>query len=117
KGGRSDGCIVGAGGVQQKRHRANGRIFESVARSLISDVEKERPRADTGVPAAVCVAKERKPAKCSIRHAGGDVSKGVGAVPRVERTAYSSWIWFLWSWSRWRVWQKANADNPRHNVN
>ena len=46
--------------------------MDSFARPLISDVEEGRTSADTGVEAAVGVAKERKPANGRVPEAGGD---------------------------------------------
>ena len=67
----SGGRIEAAGRVVQKRCRANGGVLRSLARTLISDVEKERSRTHSGVVAPVSFAPERKPAYCSVPHAGG----------------------------------------------
>ena len=44
---------------------------------MISDVEEERPRSDTGVEAAFGVAPERKPTNRRVALAGGEGKEGV----------------------------------------
>jgi len=62
-------------------------------RTLISDVEKERSRTHSGVVAPVSVAPERKPAYCSVPHAGGEVEKSVLPFRRVEPGVAAVWGW------------------------
>jgi hypothetical protein len=66
-----------AGGVKQKRGSAKGRI-------LVCDVEQKRPRSGSGVEAAFCVAKERKPTNCCVRRAGGETKEGIGPFCCIE---------------------------------
>jgi hypothetical protein len=60
------------------------RVLGSVTRTLVSDIEKQRPSADSGVEAAVRVAKERIPANCGVSHTCGEVLKGISSFRRVE---------------------------------
>ena len=84
KGGRSDSRVVGAGRVEQKRRRANGRVLDSLARSLVSNVEKKRPGTESGVKAAIGVAEERKPPNRCVSYAGSEAFKGISPFRRVE---------------------------------
>src|SRR5215211_2570411 len=70
EGERSIGRVEGAGGVEEKRYSASGRI-------LISGVEHKRSSANTRIKAAGGVAEERKPTKCCIPLASAEVFKGV----------------------------------------
>ena len=88
---RSSGRIEAAGRVVQKRRRANGGVLGSLTRTLISDVEKERSRTHSGVVAPVSVAPERKPAYCSVPHAGGEVEQGVLSFRCVEPRIAAVW--------------------------
>ena len=90
---RASGRIEAAGRVVQKRCRANGGVLGSFTRTLISDVEKERSRTQSGVVAPVSVAPERKPAYCRIPHAGGEVEQGVLSFRRVEPGIAAVWRW------------------------
>lgn len=58
---------------------------------LISDIEKERSRTHSGVLAPVSVTPERKPAHCSVPHAGGEVKKSVLPLRRVEARIAAVW--------------------------
>ena len=60
---------------------------------MISDVENERSRTQSGVVAAVGVAPERKPAYCCVPHAGGEVEQGVLSFRRVEPGIAAVWRW------------------------
>ena len=60
---------------------------------MVSDVEKERSRADTRVEAAVGVAPERIPAHSSVCNSGGEAKKGVLALGRVEPGIAAIWRW------------------------
>ena len=93
KGERSSGHVEAAGRVVQKCCRPNGRVLGSFTRTLISDVEKERFRTHSGVVAPVSVALERKPAYCSVPHAGGEVEKSVLPLRRVEPGVAAVWGW------------------------
>ena len=52
--------------------------------TLVSHIKKERPRADSGVEAAVGITKERIPTSCNVPDAGGEVKEGVLPFRRVE---------------------------------
>jgi hypothetical protein len=93
KSSRSSGRIEAAGRVVQKRCRLNGRVLGSFTRTLISEIEKERSRTHSGVVAPVSVAPERKPAYCSVPHAGGKVEKSVLPLRRVELGVAAVWGW------------------------
>ena len=93
KGQRSGGRVVAAGGIAQERSRANGRVLGSLARGLVSLVEKERPRADSSVVAAVRVAEKRKSTITCIRDAGGKVKEGVPSFRCVEVGIAAVWGW------------------------
>ena len=84
KGDRSDSRVVGARRVEQKRRRANGRVFDSLARSLVSNVEKKRSGTESGVKAAIGVAEERKPPNRCVSYAGSEAFKGISPFCRVE---------------------------------
>ena len=51
---------------------------------MVSNVEKERPRADTRVEAAVGIAKKRKRTNSCIPGARGKAKEGLLALRRVE---------------------------------
>jgi hypothetical protein len=53
----SSGCVFETCGLVEKRCRAYGCVLRSLTRTLVSDVEKERPCADGGVVAAVALAR------------------------------------------------------------
>jgi hypothetical protein len=63
----------------------------SLTRTLVADVEKKRSRTHSGVVAPVSVAPERKPAYCSVPHAGGEVEKSVLPLCRVEPGVAAVW--------------------------
>lgn len=84
KGSRSHGCVPGAGGVEQKRSGADGRVFDSIARNLVSNVENKRPRAESGIEGAISIAEKRIPTNGCVRHASGDVKKGMVPVRSVK---------------------------------
>ena len=56
--GRSGGRIETTGRIVQKRCCTNGGVLHSLTTVLVSRVEKERPRTDSGVIAALRVAPE-----------------------------------------------------------
>jgi hypothetical protein len=60
----SIGCVVRAGGVEQKRCSAGGRI-------IIASVEVKRSSANSGVVKAAGVGQERKETNRRIKTAGG----------------------------------------------
>ena len=62
----------------------NKRAAAPTAVLLFAGTQSQRSRPDTGVEAGIRVAKERKPAKCGVSRAGGDVKKGIVPVCRVE---------------------------------
>jgi hypothetical protein len=78
------GRVLKASSVVQKRRHVDSRVLGSVTRTLVSDIEKQRPSADSGVEAAVRVAKERIPANCGVSHTCGQVLKGISSFRRVE---------------------------------
>lgn len=109
EGQHSIGCVAAAGGVAQKRRRANGRVSDALTRALVSDIEKERAGADSCVEAAVDIAKERKPTRCCVSDAGGEILKGIGAFCRVE-----SWIASIRRrHNRLHAWQKPEGKNAK----
>ena len=55
-----------------------------MTRTLVTGIEKERPRTDSSVEASVRVAKERIPANRGVPDATGEALKGVGTSCRVE---------------------------------
>ena len=55
---RSSGRIEAAGRVVQKRGRGNRVFLGSLTRALVSSIEKECSRADSGVVATIRVAPE-----------------------------------------------------------
>ena len=61
--------------------------------TLISDVEKESSRTDSGVVAPVSVAPQRIPPNGGVPYAGGEVEQGVLPFCRVERGVASVWGW------------------------
>src|SRR5882724_13494604 len=93
KSSRSSGRIEAAGRVVQKRCRTNGGVLSSVTRTLVSDVEKERSRPHSGVVAPVSIAPERKPAYCSVPHAGSEIGKSVLPFSRVKPGIAAVWCW------------------------
>ena len=68
----------------------------------VCGVEKERPRAGSGIEAACCVAKERKPTNCCVRRAGGEAKKGILAFRRVEPGIASIGRWNNGFCHRWK---------------
>ena len=68
KGQRSIGRVGAAGGVQQERCSASGRI-------LIAAVEHKGSSANTGIEAAGGIAPERQETDCRIISAGGETQK------------------------------------------
>jgi hypothetical protein len=58
---RSSGRIEAGGRVVQKRCRAYGGVLGSLTRILISDIEKERSRAQSGVAPSVSLQSENQP--------------------------------------------------------
>src|SRR4029450_5921870 len=81
---KTDGCIVGAGFVEKKRHSTHRRV-------VVSGVECERPRADAGVEVGGARREERKPTNCCVSSAGGEAFEGVGPFRRGEVGIAAIW--------------------------
>jgi hypothetical protein len=76
---------------------------------LVSDIEKERASADNCVEATVGIAKERKPTRCCVSDAGGEILKGIGAFCRVE-----PWIASIrWRAHSFNAWQSSKGKNAK----
>jgi hypothetical protein len=97
----SNGCVLGAGGVKQKRCRANCGIGSPV-------VERQRSTANTGIEAGVGIRKERTPTNCSVSRARGVVNERIVTEKRVEMGAVATLLA-----NRLRFCQKRKAGHQR----
>src|SRR5439155_21528582 len=79
----------------------------------VCGVEKERRRAGSGVEAAACVAKERKPTNCRVRRPRREAKEGLLPLCRVE-----PWVASVrWRTYRLRVLHKRKADECKYDYN
>jgi hypothetical protein len=86
--------------------------LRSLARALVSHVEKQGTRADSGVEAAVGVAEERIPANGCVPDAGGEILKRISPFRRVE-----AWITSVGRWDDPESFrdQKSKPANQKQN--